>query len=192
MVSNKYKEICTVSRPKAFVKEIGSDADEITKQSWTRSHCYYHTLWSSNTKNETAFEFKICYTFQNTAWTHCVASVADYSFSMYTPSIIAAASIAAALDGLEWTVKSGCSLNQLLDRLHIITAIERVSSGSLKARGWWEYLVLRWRKEQEEQKNCIMRSIMRCMYSAPNIYQGNNQDETDETYNTHGMVSGKF
>jgi cyclin D2 len=51
---------------------------------------------------------------------------------MYTPSIIAAASIAAALDGLEWTVKSGCSLNQLLDRLHIITAIERVSLGSLK------------------------------------------------------------
>jgi hypothetical protein len=33
VVSNKYKEICTVSRPKAFVKEIGSDADEITKQS---------------------------------------------------------------------------------------------------------------------------------------------------------------
>jgi hypothetical protein len=56
--------------------------------------------------------------------------VADYSFSMYTPSIIAAASIAAALHGLEWTVKSGCSLSQLLDRLHIITAIERVSSGS--------------------------------------------------------------
>jgi hypothetical protein len=64
---------------------------------------------------------------------HCLnalyVSVADYSFSMYTPSIIAAASIAAALDGLEWTVKSGCSLSQLLDRLHIITAIERVS--------WW-------------------------------------------------------
>lgn len=58
------------------------------------------------------------------------APVADYSFSMYTPSIIAAASIAAALDGLEWTVKSGYSLSQLLDRLHNITAIERVSSGS--------------------------------------------------------------
>ena len=50
---------------------------------------------------------------------------------MYTPSIIAAASIAAALHGLEWTVKSGYSLNQLLDRLHIITAIERVSYGSM-------------------------------------------------------------
>lgn len=50
---------------------------------------------------------------------------------MYTPSIIAASSIAAALHGLEWTAKSGCSLNQLLDRLHIITAIERVSYGSV-------------------------------------------------------------
>jgi cyclin D2 len=50
---------------------------------------------------------------------------------MYTPSKIAAASIAAALHGLEWTVKSGYSLNQLLDRLHNITAIERVSYGSM-------------------------------------------------------------
>jgi hypothetical protein len=45
--------------------------------------------------------------------------------------MIAAASIAAALDGLEWTVKSGYSLNQLLDRLHTITAIERVSFASM-------------------------------------------------------------
>ncbi|PNF39693.1 hypothetical protein B7P43_G05663 [Cryptotermes secundus] len=59
------------------------------------------------------------------AQTFIALSTRDYSFSMYTPSIIAAASIAAALDGLEWTVKSGCSLSQLLDRLHIITAIER-------------------------------------------------------------------
>ncbi|KDR20365.1 G1/S-specific cyclin-D2, partial [Zootermopsis nevadensis] len=59
------------------------------------------------------------------AQTFIALSTRDYSFSMYTPSIIAAASIAAALDGLEWTVKSGCSLNQLLDRLHMITAIER-------------------------------------------------------------------
>ncbi|XP_069679168.1 G1/S-specific cyclin-D2-like [Periplaneta americana] len=59
------------------------------------------------------------------AQTFIALSTRDYSFSMYTPSMIAAASIAAALDGLDWTGKSGCSLNQLLDRLHIITAIER-------------------------------------------------------------------
>ncbi|GFG34527.1 hypothetical protein Cfor_11889 [Coptotermes formosanus] len=59
------------------------------------------------------------------AQTFIALSTRDYSFSMYTPSMIAAASIAAALDGLEWTVKSGYSLNQLLDRLHTITAIER-------------------------------------------------------------------
>nr|CAD7199994.1 unnamed protein product [Timema douglasi] len=49
----------------------------------------------------------------------------DYSFSMYTPSIIASSSIAAALHGLDWTTKSSCSLNQLLDLLHRITAIEK-------------------------------------------------------------------
>nr|CAD7572594.1 unnamed protein product [Timema californicum] len=48
-----------------------------------------------------------------------------YSFSMYTPSIIASSSIAAALHGLDWTTKSSCSLNQLLDLLHRITAIEK-------------------------------------------------------------------
>ncbi|KAJ9596981.1 hypothetical protein L9F63_012011, partial [Diploptera punctata] len=47
-----------------------------------------------------------------------------YSFNMYTPSMIAAGSIAAALHGLDWTGKSGCSLNKLLHLLHRITAIE--------------------------------------------------------------------
>jgi len=60
-----------------------------------------------------------------------IVSVPDYSFSMYTPSIIAAASIAAALDGLKWTAKSGYSLSQLLDTLHNITAVETVSYGSI-------------------------------------------------------------
>lgn len=59
------------------------------------------------------------------AQTFIALSTRDYSFAMYTPSMIAAASIAAALAGLGWTSKSGCSLNELLDRLHIITAIER-------------------------------------------------------------------
>lgn len=40
--------------------------------------------------------------------------------------MIAAASVAAALHGLSWTSKSGCSLSQLLQRLHQITAIEQV------------------------------------------------------------------
>lgn len=45
---------------------------------------------------------------------------------MYTPSMIAAASVAAALHGLGWTSKSGCSLTQLLQHLQQITAIEQV------------------------------------------------------------------
>ena len=45
---------------------------------------------------------------------------------MYTPSIIAAASVAAALHGLEWTRKTGYGLAFLLDELTRITAIERV------------------------------------------------------------------
>ncbi|XP_046394508.1 G1/S-specific cyclin-D2-like [Ischnura elegans] len=48
----------------------------------------------------------------------------EYKFSTYTPSMIASASIAAALDGLDWTSKTGCSRSQLLDTLHRITSIE--------------------------------------------------------------------
>lgn len=46
---------------------------------------------------------------------------------MYTPSMIAAASVAAALHGLDWTRKSGYGLAGLLDELNRITAIEQVS-----------------------------------------------------------------
>lgn len=63
------------------------------------------------------------------AWANVLFSiVTDYTFSMYTPSMIAAASVAAALHGLSWTSKSGCSLSQLLQHLHQITAIEQVGS----------------------------------------------------------------
>nr|KAF7408993.1 hypothetical protein H0235_013845 [Vespula pensylvanica] len=48
-----------------------------------------------------------------------------YKFSMYTPSMIAAASIAAALHGLDWTGKSGFGLAGLFDELTRITAIEQ-------------------------------------------------------------------
>lgn len=51
---------------------------------------------------------------------------AEYKFSMYTPSMIAAASVAAALHGLDWTGKSGYGLAGLLDELTRITAIEQV------------------------------------------------------------------
>lgn len=47
---------------------------------------------------------------------------------MYTPSMIAAASVAAALHGLDWTGKSGYGLARLLDELTRITAIEQVSN----------------------------------------------------------------
>lgn len=50
----------------------------------------------------------------------------EYKFSMYTPSMIAAASVAAALHGLDWTGKSGYGLAGLLDELTRITAIEQV------------------------------------------------------------------
>lgn len=59
---------------------------------------------------------------------------AEFKFLMYTPSIIAAASIAAALHGLDWTRKSGFGLSYLLDELTRITAIERVSILSVNKR----------------------------------------------------------
>ncbi|KOX70149.1 G1/S-specific cyclin-D2 [Melipona quadrifasciata] len=49
----------------------------------------------------------------------------EYKFSIYTPSMIAAASVAAALHGLDWTGKSGYGLAGLLDELTRITAIEQ-------------------------------------------------------------------
>ncbi|KAK6630364.1 hypothetical protein RUM44_005031 [Polyplax serrata] len=49
----------------------------------------------------------------------------DFKFSIYTPSIIASASIAASLQGLDWTTKNNCSLSELLTRIHRITGIER-------------------------------------------------------------------
>lgn len=54
---------------------------------------------------------------------------------MYTPSMIAAASVAAALHGLDWTGKSGYGLARLLDELTRITAIEQVSNVRIR-RVW--------------------------------------------------------
>lgn len=47
--------------------------------------------------------------------------------------MIAAASVAAALHGLSWTSKSGCSLPELLQHLQRITAIEQVRFLELSA-----------------------------------------------------------
>ncbi|KAK0182974.1 hypothetical protein PV327_001053 [Microctonus hyperodae] len=59
------------------------------------------------------------------AKTFIALSAREYKFSMYTPSMIAAASVAAALHGLDWTGKSGYGLSGLLDELTRITAIEQ-------------------------------------------------------------------
>ncbi|XP_074107918.1 cyclin D [Cotesia typhae] len=59
------------------------------------------------------------------AQTFIALSAREYKFSMYTPSMIAAASIAAALHGLDWTGKSGYGLAGLLDELTRITSIEQ-------------------------------------------------------------------
>ncbi|XP_047363687.1 G1/S-specific cyclin-D2 [Vespa velutina] len=59
------------------------------------------------------------------AQTFIALSAREYKFSMYTPSMIAAASIAAALHGLDWTGKSGFGLRGLFDELTRITAIEQ-------------------------------------------------------------------
>ncbi|XP_036149822.1 G1/S-specific cyclin-D2 [Monomorium pharaonis] len=59
------------------------------------------------------------------AQTFIALSAREYKFSMYTPSMIAAASVAAALHGLDWTGKSGYGLAGLLHELTRITAIEQ-------------------------------------------------------------------
>lgn len=60
--------------------------------------------------------------------------IAEYKFSMYTPSMIAAASLAAALHGVDWTGKSGYGLAGLLDELTRITAIEQVCVSKKKKK----------------------------------------------------------
>lgn len=52
--------------------------------------------------------------------------VPEIEFSWYNPSIIASASIVSALCGLSWERKSGRSVEDLLQALHEITAIEKV------------------------------------------------------------------
>jgi hypothetical protein len=47
---------------------------------------------------------------------------------MYTPSMIAAACVAAALHGLDWTGKSGHGISELLCHLTRITTIEQVNN----------------------------------------------------------------
>ncbi|XP_046993551.1 G1/S-specific cyclin-D2-like [Schistocerca americana] len=59
------------------------------------------------------------------AHTYIALCARDYKFCRYLPSMIAASSIAAALNGLGWTTKSGFSLSQLLDSLQAITSTER-------------------------------------------------------------------
>ncbi|XP_067212632.1 G1/S-specific cyclin-D2 isoform X1 [Linepithema humile] len=66
------------------------------------------------------------------AQTFIALSAREYKFSMYTPSMIAAASVAAALHGLDWTRKSGYGLAGLLHELTRITAIEQVSGDYLQ------------------------------------------------------------
>ncbi|XP_014610602.1 PREDICTED: G1/S-specific cyclin-D2 [Polistes canadensis] len=59
------------------------------------------------------------------AQTFIALSAREYKFLTYTPSMVAAASIAAALHGLDWTRKSGFGISVLLDHLTSITTIEQ-------------------------------------------------------------------
>ncbi|EZA49413.1 hypothetical protein DMN91_008878 [Ooceraea biroi] len=72
---------------------------------------------------------------QNSSWdiemvrrhaqTFIALSAREYKFAMYTPSMIAAASVAAALHGLDWAGKSGHGISELLCHLTRITTIEQ-------------------------------------------------------------------
>lgn len=52
--------------------------------------------------------------------------VAEYAFTVYTPSTLAAASIANALRGLGWGVKFGSSFSDLITMLHQLSGVEQV------------------------------------------------------------------
>ncbi|XP_046674328.1 G1/S-specific cyclin-D2-like [Homalodisca vitripennis] len=65
-----------------------------------------------------------CHMVRRHAQTFIALCARDYKFSMYTPSMISAASVAAALHGLAWTSKNNVPLPELLDRLQRILSIE--------------------------------------------------------------------
>lgn len=58
------------------------------------------------------------------AQTFITLCATDFKFTMYPPSMIAAASIASAIQGLMWLEKSWASQTELLNHLHQITGIE--------------------------------------------------------------------
>lgn len=62
-----------------------------------------------------------------TKYIHSLSFVAEFRFTRYNPSIIACASITSALCGLNWVSKSGCSREDLLEKLAEITHIEKVN-----------------------------------------------------------------
>lgn len=63
--------------------------------------------------------------------------VTDHKFSMYTPSMISAASVAAALHGLDWTSKNNMPLSDLLHTLQRILSIEMVRPSQHKETRYW-------------------------------------------------------
>uniref|UniRef100_A0A1B6LYJ8 Uncharacterized protein n=1 Tax=Graphocephala atropunctata TaxID=36148 RepID=A0A1B6LYJ8_9HEMI len=65
-----------------------------------------------------------CHMVRRHAQTFIALCARDYKFSMYTPSMISAASVAAALHGLDWTSKNNVPLPELLHRLQRILSIE--------------------------------------------------------------------
>ncbi|XP_077292580.1 cyclin D [Arctopsyche grandis] len=59
------------------------------------------------------------------AQTFIALAARDYDFTVYSPSTIAAASIANALRGLGWESKYGSSFSDLLQTLHQLTGVEQ-------------------------------------------------------------------
>lgn len=57
--------------------------------------------------------------------------IADMKFSMYPPSMVAAASIGAAIQGLSARLEKQWAPKDLLFRLHEITGIDEVRAGPL-------------------------------------------------------------
>lgn len=53
--------------------------------------------------------------------------LSEHHFSMYSASTIAASSIAAALSGLNWHLRTGQNLRYLLNLLTDLTSVEQVS-----------------------------------------------------------------
>lgn len=134
LIASKVRETCPISPDKlVFYAANSFKLDDLwvwellilSKLKWEVStvtpHDFIRPLLRRIPVEESDVDCTVLFRHAHTFMALCAR---EFQFSNFTPSIIASASLAASLQGLEWTAKTGCSLPQLIDRLCQLTGVE--------------------------------------------------------------------